>query len=342
MDAKELHKLLAQVQMRCLLLEVDKEVEALRAAKFRNIAQDAALAGEDSSGATQPEASRILHADRSALARPTLPVASVCCPNSYRGCACAYLDGPQPPSGPEVLTIARQPSAEPPMVGRKRNSSSSENSQAVQRSKRTRHFSNVPQSTTSNPSNTRTSVPRDGFRVGVDVDVEGIIKRAGLVPAVLTTAEAARAKETPGIEQSTFIKVFGGTEISEWAWLQCSKLPGYEVFLCPSIAAQPFMPLVPGKPGLLLRLPDVIEKPQSERAFHVLSATQPNGALHYRGRYKKVPLPQIQFTWANLRVNVMLNPRLHLMDAFLTLFSLGKGGSGGSCNHPPWVSCVHA
>jgi hypothetical protein len=83
MDAEEAHQLLAEVRVRCLILEAEKEVEAMRAAKYRNIL--GTFAGEDGSGATQLEASRVLHAARSALERPTLPAASVCCPNLYRG-----------------------------------------------------------------------------------------------------------------------------------------------------------------------------------------------------------------------------------------------------------------
>ena len=85
MDAEELHRLLSQVKVRCQLLEVDKEVERLRAAEYRKILLGT-LAGEDSSGATQPEVSRILHAATSALARPRLPTANVCRPNLYHGC----------------------------------------------------------------------------------------------------------------------------------------------------------------------------------------------------------------------------------------------------------------
>jgi hypothetical protein len=83
MDAEEARQLLAEVRLRCLILEAEKEVEGMRAAKYRNIL--GALAGEDVSGATQPEASRVLHTARSALGRPTLPGASVCCPNFYHG-----------------------------------------------------------------------------------------------------------------------------------------------------------------------------------------------------------------------------------------------------------------
>jgi len=132
------------------------------------------------------------------------------------------------------------------------------------------------------------------------MDVEGIIKHAGLTPRVLTRAEASHSKGTPGIEWTTFSNVFGGTR-NEWP--QCYKVPGYEDFLCTSITAQPFMPLVPGKPGLFLQLPATIETPQSDRGkstFHVLSTTRPKGTLHYRGKYRKIPLPQIEFTWANL------------------------------------------
>ena len=182
------------------------------------------------------------------------------------------------------------------MVGRKRNSSSAENSAGS--SKRTRHFPSVPQSTraTSESCDTKMSVPQD-------VDVEGIYERARLTPYVLTRAEASHTKATPGIRRSTFTRVFGGVIRSEWS--QCANVSGYEDFLCTSITAQPFMPLAAGKPGLLLRLPAVIETPQSNRdksTFHVLSATQKqtDGILHYRGKYRKIPLPQIQFTWTNL------------------------------------------
>jgi hypothetical protein len=83
MDAEELRQLLSQVQMRCLILEADKEAEILRAAKYRNIL--GTFAGEDRPGATQPEAPRILHAARSTFARSTLPATNVCCPNLYHG-----------------------------------------------------------------------------------------------------------------------------------------------------------------------------------------------------------------------------------------------------------------
>jgi hypothetical protein len=184
------------------------------------------------------------------------------------------------------------------------------------------------------------------------MDVEGIIECAGLTPHVLTRAEASHAKATPDIERTIFNRVFGGNMNSEWP--QCPKVPGYEDFLCTGITAQPFMPLVAGKPGLLLRLPAVVETPQSNRdrsTFHVLSATLPNGALHYRGKYRKISLPQIQFIWTKLsekRVRLslinnelMLKPRLHIMGV-LTLFSLRKDGATGSENHPPCVPFVHA
>lgn len=82
-----------------------------------------------------------------------------------------------------------------------------------------RRFSNVPQSTTSEPCDTRMLVPRDRF----GVNVEGIFERAGLTSLVLTRADAC-AKETPGIEWTTFIEVFG--DIVNSGWPQCPKVPG--------------------------------------------------------------------------------------------------------------------
>jgi len=138
-------------------------------------------------------------------------------------------------------------------------------------------------------------VPRDRF----GVDVEGIFERAGLNPLVLTRAEASRADETPGIRWSKFYKEFGTPLNFELP--QGSKVPGYEDFVCTGIASQPFMPLDPGKPGLLFRLPVVIETSENDREksiFHVLSTTQPSGPLYYRGKYTKTIL-KIPFTWTN-------------------------------------------
>ncbi|KAI0281225.1 hypothetical protein BGY98DRAFT_959328, partial [Russula aff. rugulosa BPL654] len=102
-----------------------------------------------------------------------------------------------------------------------------------------------------------------------------IFERAGLTPLVLTRAEVSCAERTPGIKWTTFVKLFGGALNSEWP--QCSKVPGYEDFACTTVSAQPFMPLVPGKPGLLLQLPAVIEAPQSNHdksTFHIFSTMQ--------------------------------------------------------------------
>jgi len=91
MNSEELHRQLKQVEVNCRLLEADKKIEASRAARYRAIALDA-LAGDDSPGTTQPETSRVLHADRSALPRPALPVVTVSCPISVMGMY-LYLPG---------------------------------------------------------------------------------------------------------------------------------------------------------------------------------------------------------------------------------------------------------
>ena len=83
MDAEEAQRLLAQVQLRCLILEADKEAEGLRAFKYHNILTLDTLAREDNFGCAQP-ASRVVRAARSALAPPALPAPTVCCPNLRR------------------------------------------------------------------------------------------------------------------------------------------------------------------------------------------------------------------------------------------------------------------
>ena len=297
MDAEKTNQLFRE-RLRCRILEAEKEAETIRADKYHNIILGM-LAREGGSYVTQPEASRVHRATRGPLASPMLPVDDVRCPDLYCG---GVLILTQQSSGPaEALTIAqRRPSADPPVVGRKRGPSSAENPESARSSKRTRRFSNLPQCTALKPYDTRMSVPRDRF----GVDVEGILEGAGLTPLLLTRAEAAHAEETPGIEWTTFVKLFGGTRNSEWP--QCSKVPGYENFICTTTIAQPFMPLSPGKPGLFLRLPSIIEVPQSDRdeTFHVLSATQPGDTMYYLGKYAIIPLPQIQFTWYNLSYTV--------------------------------------
>jgi hypothetical protein len=81
MDDEEAHQLLAESQLRYLILDADKEAESLRAVKYRNILDT--LVGEDGSGVAQPEASRVLHAARGVSLRRTPP--AVCYPDLYRG-----------------------------------------------------------------------------------------------------------------------------------------------------------------------------------------------------------------------------------------------------------------
>jgi hypothetical protein len=132
-----------------------------------------------------------------------------------------------------------------------------------------------------------------------DIPFAGILKRAGLTPFELTTAEAIRVEETPRIGWATFRKIFGGYERSEWP--QCSKFPGYSDFFRADIIVQPFAPQAAGKPGLLLRLPTVIETPEIEKpTTHVLSNALQGDGLHYRGQYTRVPVPQICFHWPDL------------------------------------------
>jgi hypothetical protein len=150
-------------------------------------------------------------------------------------------------------------------------------------------------SSTSDPRSPSMFMPRD---IPV-VEVAGVLKRTGLVPLELTRAEATRVEETPGIRWATFSKIFGGYLRSEWP--QCSKFPGYSDFLCADVIVQPFAPHAAGKPGLLLRPPTVIETPDTEKhAIHVLSNTPQGDALYYRGKYTRVPVPELYFHWFDL------------------------------------------
>jgi hypothetical protein len=66
MDAEDAYRQLRQTRLRCLRLEADKDVEILRAGKYRKIL----VAGED--GATQAQAAGIFHMLRRTLVCPTL------------------------------------------------------------------------------------------------------------------------------------------------------------------------------------------------------------------------------------------------------------------------------
>src|SRR5216684_1508599 len=208
----------------------------------------------------------------------------------------AYVDGPQSSSGLGELAIARRPLAHPPVAGRKRNSSSFETT--PRRSQRPRLSCSAQRSAIAEPR-----MPRNTF----GVDVAEIFERSTLSALELTRAEVANAQETPGIERSLFNSVFGGRHNAEWR--RCAKIPGYEDFLCAVITAQPFMPLGPGKPGLLLRLPTVFETPQGDQStsFNVFSSTLHGGALYYRGNYTKVPIPHVPIEWSRLPYSVCMN-----------------------------------
>jgi hypothetical protein len=66
MDTENTHRLLRQAQMRCRVLEADKDAEILRAGKYRKIL--GSLVDED--GATQPQSAGIFHLPMSALVCP--------------------------------------------------------------------------------------------------------------------------------------------------------------------------------------------------------------------------------------------------------------------------------
>ncbi len=181
------------------------------------------------------------------------------------------------------------------MTGRRRSLSPTESSAGS--SRRTCHSSIMLQPTTPRPHRIWTLLSRDKF----GVDVEGILERASLRPFILPRAEATCVDETPGIGWGLFSRVFGGDH-NRPEWPQCDKIEGYENFMCAYVTAQPFMPLNPGEPGLLLKLSAVCETQKS--TFHVFVETRKAGILQYRGRYQRIPLPHTEFRWANLPTKV--------------------------------------
>jgi len=152
---------------------------------------------------------------------------------------------------------------------------------------------------TSDPRSRSAFMPGDITASGIYVRVAGILNRTRLMPLELTRAEATCVEDTPGIGWLMFQKLFGGHWRSEWP--QCSEFPGYSDFLCADITVQPFVPIAAGKPGLVLRLPTVTGIPETENStIHVLSDTLQGDALYYRGKYTRVPVPQIHFHWSDL------------------------------------------
>jgi hypothetical protein len=160
------------------------------------------------------------------------------------------------------------------------------------------------------------------------LDVAGILRDAGLTPLELTMGETICAEEAPGIGRTLFCGTFGGLSKSEWP--KCSKISGYEDFLCADVTLQPFMPLDSGKPGLVLRLPESSQNDKS--TFHVLTTKTQGGILYYRGKYAKIPLPQLQFKWKNLPSNVCMQKfAIHVSH----ITSSRNAGSDGYCSPAP-------
>jgi hypothetical protein len=87
MDAEDVHRLLTRTQLRCLLLEADKDAEISRADKYRKIL--GSLTGED--GATQPQVAGIFHMSRSALVCPRVATFVVALLSLGDGCPSANI-----------------------------------------------------------------------------------------------------------------------------------------------------------------------------------------------------------------------------------------------------------
>jgi hypothetical protein len=257
------------------------------------------------------------------------------------------MDVPQPTSDPVGLTITQRPLINSSVVGRKRNLSTTKNPSQI--SKRARLALNISTASTYvTPRRLLTSTRlftrgfvfcrstsgshSPGIIVTRDANapvlhVTGILNNAGLMSLELTRTETICAEET-GIGWLTFCQTFGGRKRSEWP--KCSRKSGYEDFLCADVTVQPFVPLDYGKPGLVLQLPAVTESSRNDKStFHVFTTMPQGGTLYYRGKYAKIPVPQLQFKWENL-------PREVCMQKFTTHVSYitssrNVGSDGRSC-----------
>ncbi|KAI0275193.1 hypothetical protein BC834DRAFT_965617 [Gloeopeniophorella convolvens] len=134
-----------------------------------------------------------------------------------------------------------------------------------------------------------------------------LLRELCLEPFVFTTCESTRVQETPEINWSTFLGVFGGKGGAEEP--MCSNDLGYSHFLCLNRTKQPFAPATPGAPGLLLRAP-LGSLDDHKIRWHVLIAPcrYSHGpleapSLRYHGIYKMVTTLRTALTpeeWAIL------------------------------------------
>ncbi len=129
----------------------------------------------------------------------------------------------------------------------------------------------------------------------------------GLKQFELTRDEAALAKETPEIMWETFSRTFGDSWRKEWP--NGHKIPGYKTFFCAGLVVQPFVPINPGKPGVVIHPPATVGTVQNDnQSFNVFSSTVDNpNLLRYLGKYTRVDLPQVKIKWCDLPREVRMS-----------------------------------
>ena len=173
------------------------------------------------------------------------------------------------------------------------------------------------------------------------LDMAEILRNSGVKSLrSLTSAEMICAEEIPGIGWHLFCETFGGSLRSEWP--NCQKKPGYESFLCAYAALQPFMPRDPGEPGLVLQLPVVDGSQNDKSTFHVLTTmSQDDGTLYYRGKYAKIPLPQLQFKWENLPQRVRIADICYKRHLYVISLVPGKLDQTGTVMCHACTPCSH-
>jgi hypothetical protein len=138
--------------------------------------------------------------------------------------------------------------------------------------------------------------------------------RAGLEPLALTRDEVARARDTPGVSFTTFSQKIRTPWRSEWGVSE--MIPGYKKYLCADFVAQPYVPMTPGKPGIVIRPPTTVWTVQDDdrmaTVFQLFSRTQSHETLEYRGEYTSVPDIRIEFDWFDLPYQVRMLKARHV------------------------------
>lgn len=148
------------------------------------------------------------------------------------------------------------------------------------------------------------------FPNGPQVAVRDMFKAMGVQPFQLTAGSWRSATASSGIPWKMFFEEIGAASDShlEWECITSSdKIERKKFFLCMDLMIQPFMPSVPGYPGLIVHPRDALLKfiEEDGKPFHVLTAAGRNKTLYYQGIYQRSRNPPQDLEWNEMNYKVM-------------------------------------